>query len=782
MEQRRAAMDLAAISAEPERRVEERTAARDWMLQDLHEGGRFRQLIEAAADAIMRLDLEGRFLYVSPAYLGITGFTWEDLERTSVLEIIHPEDRQGVAERLALLARDTEPRRARGRARRKDGSHYWYETVSRGWRDPETGEIAEIHSIARDITEQVRTEEALKESEARFRLLAEHSTDMIARHGPDGVYLYVSPASKRLLGYAPEEMIGRNAVEFILREDYAAIYRALTSAGHGSPSFIMYRARRKNGVIVWLESSWHLVHGEDDATIVEWQSSTRDVSECVQDRELLAASEARYRLLAEHSGDMFATTDGDGTIQYVSPAALQLTGYTPEELIGQPQMPYVHPDDRPIIEARMMAARTEGGVATVRVRIVRKDGSIVWSETVARAVLESGRNPRIYSVTRDITKSVRNEQALREREELFRRIFDESPAPMALTDNRGTLTQVNDAYAHLLGYERHELVGRNFLDVTHPDEQAVAEEAWRGLFAGTLPTVHRRKRYRTRDGRARTGMLTASAIHNASGEVVAIISIVEDISEQLRIGEELQRIAAMKSDFVTLVSHELRAPLTNLLGGLELVGHDRDRLPESAQRTLAILTDEASRLNRFVETILDVSRLDADQLPVVPGPVAINVVIDRAMRAIAGSSASHPVVDIASDLPLAWADELHLEHVFRNLIHNAAQHSPPGEPIVIEAKAGDGEIEVQVTDRGPGISAEDLPHVFEAFRRSQRADVRYKGYGLGLYFAKRLIEVQGGRVEAASPAPGGSGRGARFTVHVPLAQEGGDRHGPHLAR
>ncbi|MBI5288495.1 MAG: HAMP domain-containing histidine kinase, partial [Chloroflexi bacterium] len=377
------------------------------------------------------------------------------------------------------------------------------------------------------------------------------------------------------------------------------------------------------------------------------------------------------------------------------------------------------------------------------------------------------------TVTRDVTRSVLGEQALRESEELFRRIFDESPIPTVLSDTKGRFAKVNDAYCDLLGYTREDLLSMNDARFVHPAEAAPAREGRRRIFSGELSRIHREKRFRTADGRELVGMLTAAPIHDESGNVVYLLSIIEDITEQKRAAEELSRIADMKSDFVTLVSHELRAPLTNMRGGLELIAHDTKDLPESARRTLSIVSHETSRLNRFVETILDVSRLDAGQLPIVLGPVAVNVVIDRATRG-AGLNPGNvdPAITCAPDLPLAWADELQLEHVFRNLIRNANHHSPAGQRIRIEAAAAPDRIIITVTDHGIGISREDLPHVFEAFRRTRDSELKYKGYGLGLYFAKRLIEAQGGDIQATSPITGDPlSPGARFTVRLPLAPQ-----------
>ncbi|HLB22850.1 MAG TPA: PAS domain S-box protein [Dehalococcoidia bacterium] len=735
---------------------------------------RYRHLAEDSTDIIARFAPGGRWLYASPALSRVLGYRPDEVVGTSVYDLFDPAE----AERMANLeiANPSKPVTVVHRALHKHGHEVWVETSLRSVADPISKEITEYHGTSRDVTARVQVEQALRESEERFRLLAENSTDLIARHSRDGTYVYVSPSATAILGYAPEQLMGRNAFDFIDAEEQAAVREAARGLMPGVVCYVTFRARHASGAWIWLEASLRAVADPTTGEVTEWHTAARDITERMLAQERISSSEQRYRLLAEHSGDVVATISSTGRIIYVSPATLRMTGYAPEELIGQPYGLLVHPEDLPSVNERFQNARQEG-VATVRVRTVRKDGGIIWTETVARTVEGLDDHLRIYTVTRDINQNVLDEEALRESEELFRRMFDESPAPIALTDKDGILARVNDAYSRMLGYRREDMAGRHFLEFCHPQERTAAQEGHSAIFAGRTARIHRQKRYLTRDGREVLGMLTAAPIHNAKGEAVAILSIVEDMTEQKRVRDELQQIAAMKSDFVTLVSHELRAPLTNMLGGLELIAHGSEHLPETAHRTLAILTDETERLNRFVETILDVSRLDAGQLPIVLGPVAVNVVVDRATRAIAASNNTPPEVRIAPDLPLAWADELQLEHVLRNLIQNAEHHGPAGHPIAVEVAAGANDIEVRITDEGPGISAADLPHVFEAFRRSADSDLRYKGYGLGLYFAKRLVEAQGGSIRAESPVQGGEHRrehgGARFTVRIPLAQQGG---------
>jgi len=728
----------------------------------------FRLLAEDSATIVVRFGPDGLIRYVSPSIHRVLGYAPEDAIGKPLSAYLLPEDPPWIDPATSRFA-------STGRRRALDapGDIVWLDISIRAVFQEDTPTPVEYHASARDVTARVEAEEALRASEERYRHLAEDSTDIIAQFGPGAVWQYASPAVTRLLGYTSDELLGTSVHDILDEEDSRRI-RDLEMSGASAPVTIVHRASHKDGQLVWLETSIRPLKEAAGETTIGYHVTSRDVNRRIRAEASLRESEERYRLLAEHSADMVAIIRSDGRFLYVSPSSTRMTGYTPEELIGQSDGLIIHPDDYPLANGAVAEARRSGGVSTVRLRTVRKDGGIIWTETVARLVGEGEDDLRVYTVTRDVTRSVLSEQALREREELFRRIFDESPIPTVLSDAKGRFAKVNDAYCELLGYSREALLAMHDDRFVHPDEVVKAREGSKKVFSGELSRIHREKRYRTTDGRELVGMLTAAPIHDESGNVVYLLSIIEDITEQKRAAEELSRVAEMKSDFVTLVSHELRAPLTNIRGGLELIVHDTRHLPESAHRTLSILSNETSRLNRFVETILDVSRLEAGQLPIVLGPVAVNVVIDRATRGAAVSPAHvAPQVLCAPDLPLAWADELQLEHVLRNLIRNAGYHSPPGERIFIEAAVAQDRITITVTDRGDGIDEDDLPHVFEAFRRTRDSELKYKGYGLGLYFAKRLIEAQGGDIEAVSPVTADPvRRGARFTVRLPLAPEG----------
>ncbi len=243
-----------------------------------------------------------------------------------------------------------------------------------------------------------------------------------------------------------------------------------------------------------------------------------------------------------------------------------------------------------------------------------------------------------------------------------------------------------------------------------------------------------------------------------------------------RANQELRQLDRMKSEFVSLVSHQLRAPLTTVNGALELVAQDADALPPASQRTLRILVEETERLSRLIQTILDVSRLEAGRLPLHLGPVALEPLLAHVATEALGAGPERWHVEAETDAPPAWADEQLLAEVVRNLLENAARYSPPGQSIDIRVAAVHGDqLEVRVADHGPGVPPHEQARIFESFHRVGDVDTEVAGYGLGLYFAERLIRAQHGTIGVESPLrPSSVDPGSCFWFRLPIAQGGPD--------
>ena len=250
------------------------------------------------------------------------------------------------------------------------------------------------------------------------------------------------------------------------------------------------------------------------------------------------------------------------------------------------------------------------------------------------------------------------------------------------------------------------------------------------------------------------------------------IALEQRNAELDRANTELRDLDEMKSDFVSLVSHELRAPLTALNGGLELALQSSENLPQRSRAILEIMTEESNRLTNFVQTILDVSRLEAGKLAITFGPVAVHPLMEQAAAIVLASGQRKVEWNVTPNLPPIWGDETYLEQVIRNLISNADKYSPADKPIQLCAELNEDAIRISVKDYGIGIPTDMGERIFSRFSRLESQESSPQGWGLGLYLGRKLIEAQNGKIGFVSPIWKNSGTpsGTEFYILMPIAQ------------
>ncbi len=233
---------------------------------------------------------------------------------------------------------------------------------------------------------------------------------------------------------------------------------------------------------------------------------------------------------------------------------------------------------------------------------------------------------------------------------------------------------------------------------------------------------------------------------------------------------ELQTLDQLKDEFVTLVSHELLAPLTSLNGGLEMIGEVLNELPPPHQDTLKIVRYESARLTDLVRKILNVSALEAGHLQLKTGPVALPPLLHQWLSHHQKKTCLCELrLETPSELPFVEADEEYLAETVHNLLDNAIKYSPHGGLITISAwQSTANAVTIAISDQGLGIPAESHKQIFEKFYRvDESTSKEVYGHGLGLYFARKVIEAHGGQIQVSSAV----GEGSTFTFTLPVAQE-----------
>ena len=269
---------------------------------------------------------------------------------------------------------------------------------------------------------------------------------------------------------------------------------------------------------------------------------------------------------------------------------------------------------------------------------------------------------------------------------------------------------------------------------------------------------------RVPDGRSVSALLNATPILSDSGFVESFVITLQDMAA----AEELERLRA---EFLAMVSHELRAPLTSIKGSAATVlGSSAEMDPAVVRQFFRIIEDQADQMHDLVSDLLDVARIETGTLTINPEPAEVSRLVDRARNAFASAGGEAELsIDIGPALPLVMADRRRIVQVLVNLLSNAARHSSDTSVIGVTAEREGVHVAVTVSDEGRGIPAESLPHLFRKFSRSHTGE-QGDDTGLGLAICKGIVEAHGGRIWAESDGPG---MGARFTFTIPTVDADG---------
>ena len=269
------------------------------------------------------------------------------------------------------------------------------------------------------------------------------------------------------------------------------------------------------------------------------------------------------------------------------------------------------------------------------------------------------------------------------------------------------------------------------------------------------------------DGRSVTTLINCAPIHSKDGDVVSMVITLQDLAP-------LQDLERLRAEFLGLVSHELRAPLTSIKGSAATLLEASPALdPAEMREFYRIILAQADHMRVLISDLLDAGRIDTGTLSVAPEPSEVATLVDQARTTFQSGGGRHTVlIDLPPDLPRIMADRQRINQVLNNLFANAARYAPESSPIRVSAERDGTRVAVSVRDEGRGIAPDRLPHLFRKYGGPEGDDREsgIAGSGLGLAICKGLVEAHGGRIWAESP---GIGQGARVTFTVPVAEESG---------
>lgn len=722
------------------RKIEERRRESD---------ARFRNLFENAYDGLILVDISGRILDINRKAAEIAEKNREDIIGKSFLELelVNPEALPLLVEKLRQGSMGRELELFELEVLSRKGAKKTVEIGSTFIlsNNKPVGSLA----LVRDITQRKRAEQALKESEAKYRLLIEQSLNgILIAQGPTPHIAFVNKTTSDILGYTIEELsaFSPQQIEMMVPdEDREQFRRYLRERLEGKdlPPRYEVRAIRKDGNIIWIGVSSRLISYEGKAAV---QIMFADITESKRAEETLRESEERFSRLAAAAFEGIGISE-EGKIVDLNDQLAKMLGYERSELIGKAVLEMVAPESRDLVMANM---RSENEGPYVHLTM-RKDGSAFPVEIRARSIRYKGRSARVTAI-RDINQSKTTEQTLAENQQKFSALFSGNPEATVVTGPDMHILDINPRFTTLFGYVLDEVRGRHLNDVVVP-RHLIEEGIMLDKKAVDGYVYHDTVRMR-KDGSLIPVSVSAAPI-SISNQLRGYIGVYKDISQQKNAEEKLAAMNEKLRVIGGLTRHDVRNKLSIIMGNTYI---NKKRLMDhpDAIESFRDIESACDLIVRIFDFAKDYERLGVEELT--------NVDVEDAVKKAASFFPDLQRINIINESHglNVLADSL-LRQLFYNLIDNSMKYGQKTTTVRIRYEESEGHLQLIYEDDGVGISQEVKSRIFS------EGVTTGKGSGYGLYLIKKMMEVYGWTIEET----GKPGKGARFVMTIPKTSRNG---------
>jgi PAS domain S-box-containing protein len=782
---------------------------------------RFQFATAAVNSLIYDWDIQQNRVERTEGLTRIFGYSLDEAEPTSEWwnERIHSDDRQRVLTLSETLRRKKDRYAIEYRVCNQDNQYiHVLDQAIVVQRDAVGNPIRQVGSIT-DITERKQVEQALRESEARFRYIFEAAgvsiweqdfsqvkaeLDALKAQGIDDFHQYfadypdfvhqavslvkvvdVNETTVQLFGASDKQELLNSLHRIFVPETLNVFVEELLAITAGDTFFeaeTVLQTLKGERLNILLTITFPPSTAPFDRVLV----SLVNITDRKRTEEALRQSERRFRRLVE--ADIFGVAFGDyyGNLFGANDAFLKIIGRDREELLaGQIRWDEITPPEFLHLDAQSHAELKQKGVCKpFEKEYVLKDGSRV-PVLVASALLQEpyDQDQEVIGFILDLTEQKQAEAALRQSEERYRYLAESIPQLVWTADAEGTLLDVNERWLEFTGITLEQVQANGWADVVHPDDVPTLSQQWAAAqHNGTYYQAE--GRMRRADGGYRWHLHQAVPVKNEHGQVTKWFGTATDIEEQKQLEQERDRILQqeqaaretaeaanrIKDEFLAVLSHELRTPLNPILGWAKLLQTSKfDQ--QTVQRALQTIERNAKLQTQLIDDLLDVSRILRGKLSLTICPVDLATVIEAAIDTVRLAAEAKNIqihTTLNPRIGSVTGDAGRLQQVVWNLLSNAVKFTPSEGQIEVHLEQEGAFAQIQVKDTGQGIRPDFLPYVFDYFRQEDSKITRkFGGLGLGLAIVRHIVEAHGGIIQAESP---GEGQGATFTVQIPLVK------------
>jgi len=597
-------------------------------------------------------------------------------------------------------------------------------------------------------TEETRSK--IVEIEKEFLPLADQIPEIIWITDEEACITHVSPSVTSVLGYTPEEAVGRQFMEFLTPDSVQIIYKfheqfinvIQNGQKYSGGSTIPIGMYSRDGTTIRMEILIDLIYGSSRkfGGIV---CVTRDVRKRIQEEEALLESEQKFRSFVENANEVLYSLSPDGRFTYLSPKITELLGYDVDEVNGKNASIILHPDDfDKNRDFFILALSTGKNLTGNEYRIRHKDGSWKWhSQSITPIYNEEGDLIRIDGISHDITRLKNTEEALRQSEEKFRSFVENANDIVFSLAPDGMTTYVSPRWTALLGHDTSEIIGKPVRHI-HPEDLP----RFREFFNNALKTGKKASgieyRIHHKDGSWQWHTQSISPICDSEGNVISVEGICHDITERKKTEEALRQANSQLNLLSSITRHDILNKISVIRGNLALIEMD-SKDPEilGYLQVMKSATGDVQEQIEFTRIYQDLGSHEPQWID---------------LKAAIPSSHLPVPIKLEEDLNgiFVFSDPM-LEKVFFNLLDNSVKHGHQVTHILVSAVESDNNLVVVWEDDGDGIPDDEKDLIFERGFG--------KNTGLGMFLIREILSLTGMTIcETGVP-----GSGARFEIMVP---------------
>lgn len=650
----------------------------------------------------------------------------------------------------------------------------WYESTIYC---PEKGFTVAIFD---DITKRKQAEQAMMDSERKFRSITEQMSEIVFITDSSGQIAFISPAIEKITDYKQQEVIGQRFTDFLSEEELPSALSAYKEVmlKQSTSHVIVLKFIKKNGTIFFGEVHVQYYHESEFSGTI---GVIHDISE--RNRHERTRIEYEKKLLegklflqniydtVNHSVFVIDVLP-DGSYRYKSINRLHevRTGIKNETISGKTPEEVLAPDVAVAVKAHYDQCVHKGSSIAYEETHMFK-GKLTWWRTVLNPVRnDAGHIYRIIGTSTNSTEHKQTEEKLK----TLSFAIQQSPTVVVITDPEGNIEYINPTFTGHTGYTEEEVIGQNpRILKSGLMEDRVYEEFWKTILAGNV--WHGEFHNKKKNGELYWEDAIVSAIVNQKGVITNFVAVKEDITEKKKLWvdliaskEKAEESDRLKTAFLANISHEIRTPMNGILGFAELL-KEPHLTGEEQTEYIELINQSGHRMLALINDIIDISRIEAGETMLQIEPTPINQLLQHLCTFFRPLAANKKLVlscrnGMSDEESIIETDSTKLTQILTNLVQNGLKFTIAGEVGIGYSRKGEY-LEFYVVDSGIGIPDEMRESIFERFRQVDNSLTRHhEGSGLGLSISKAYVEMLGGTIRVESR----EGNGSKFIFTLPF--------------